>query len=432
MTGLEPDAAPSRPLPPRPKRPPPLPPRKSTAAPVTRDTTPAYHDQGMIARGGMGRIHAVIDGSLKRQVAMKQFDPLNKNDPTALERFVEEAQLTSRLDHPNIVPVHALSATGTGPAFFTMKLIRGQDLKQVLEQLGVDRLRGSNLEHLVGIIANCCHALSFAHAQGVLHRDLKPTNVMVGAHGQVYVMDWGLAYLNPEGEIPPQEFQNAIGTPAYMAPEQAWAQPDRLGAHTDVFGLGGLLYAILTGGPPYRGRTPIDTVLLAREGKVPHPQTLVPDRRLPPELCRITMRALSPEPEDRQASVGELRQELEQFQRGGGWLETRRFEAGAVIVEEGAPSHEAFIVVDGTCEVRKKIRGRDELLQTMGAGEVFGETAFLSGGTRQATVVARTEVLLKVVTRESLESELSGKGWLRLFITTLTQRFGELSRELSR
>ncbi len=386
----------------------------------------------MIARGGMGRIHAVIDGSLKRQVAMKQFDPLNKNDPTALERFVEEAQLTSRLDHPNIVPVHALSATAAGPAFFTMKLIRGQDLKQVLDQLGVDRLRGSNLEHLVGIIANCCHALSFAHAQGVLHRDLKPTNVMVGAHGQVYVMDWGLAFLNPEGEIPPEEFQNAIGTPAYMAPEQAWAQPDRLGPHTDVFGLGGLLYAILTGGPPYRGRTPIDTVLLAREGNVPHPQTLVPNRRLPPELCRITMRALSPAPEDRQANVGEVRQELEQFQRGGGWLETRRFDAGDVIVEEGAPSHEAFIVVDGTCEVRKRIRGRDELLQTMGAGEVFGETAFLSGGIRQATVVAKTEVLLKVVTRESLESELSGKGWLRLFITTLTQRFGELSRELSR
>lgn len=379
----------------------------------------------------MGRIHAVIDGSLKRQVAMKQFDPLNKNDPTALARFVEEAQLTSRLDHPNIVPVHALSATGDGPAFFTMKLIRGQDLKQVLQQLGPDRLRGNNLEDLVGIIANCCHALSFAHSHGVLHRDLKPTNVMVGAHGQVYVMDWGLAYLNPDGDIPPEEFQNAIGTPAFMAPEQAWAQPNRLGAHTDVFGLGGLLYAVLTGGPPYRGETPIDTVLLAREGRIPSPQSLVPHRRLPPELCRITMRALSSSPEERQANVDELRQELEQFRRGGGWLETRRYEAGATIVSEGEPSHEAFIVVDGACEVRKTMRGRDQLLQTLGPGEVFGETAFLSGGTRQATVTARTEVLLKVVTRESLKSELSGKGWLQLFITTLATRFGELSRELS-
>ncbi|MEM9694532.1 MAG: cyclic nucleotide-binding domain-containing protein, partial [Myxococcota bacterium] len=329
-----------------------------------------------------------------------------------------------------IVPVHALGLPrpGTTDSFFTMKLIRGRDLKEVLDQLGEERLDGPNLEQLVDIIIRCCNALSFAHDQGVIHRDLKPTNVMVGAHGQAYVMDWGLAFVEPasRAEIPQQEYNNAIGTPAFMAPEQAWPEPDKLGPATDVFGLGALLYAILTGGPVFRGKTPVETVLLARNGEVTPPQELVPQRRLPPELCRITMTALSRQVEERYATPAELRRDLEQFQRGGGWLETRAYDAGQAIVCEGEEAHEAYIVIDGRCDVVKGSRH----IKTLGPGEVFGETVFLNAGRRTATVVAQTDCLLKVVTRQSLESELMGKGWLRLFIATLTERFGELTRQL--
>ena len=430
-----------RQLPPR--RLPPRPRPKGDARPLREPSAPEpappaeakrlpYDDQGMVARGGMGRIHAVIDEALQRQVAMKLFDPLDRTDSTALDRFLEEAQLTSRLDHPNIVPVHALGVSRGGqpgdPSYFTMKLIRGPDLKQVLEQLGHDRLRGQNLENLVDVIIKCCNALSFAHSHGVIHRDIKPTNVMVGAHGQVYVMDWGLAYVRRDGPIPAQEYKNAIGTPAFMAPEQAWAQPDQLSERTDVFGLGGLLYSILTGGPPFPGTTPIETVLQARACAVADPRTVVGGAYLPPELCRIAMKALSADPGDRHETVDELRLDLEQFHRGGGWLETRNYAAGQVIVREGDEAHEAYIVVDGTCEVLKEIKRKQRSLRVMGPGEVFGESVFLSGGRRQASVIAKTDVLLKVVTRESLERELAGKGWLRLFMTSLTERFAELAR----
>ncbi|RLB49393.1 MAG: hypothetical protein DRI90_24585 [Deltaproteobacteria bacterium] len=143
------------------------------------------------------------------------------------------------------------------------------------------------------------------------------------------------------------------------------------------------------------------------------------------------MKALSARPKDRYAGVIELQTELEQFVRGGGWLETRTYRRGEQIISEGDEAHEAFIVVSGSCEAYTMVGKRKRSLKRMGPGEVFGETVFLTGQSRQASVVARDRVTLKVITRESLELELARNGWMKSFITVLAERFIEVSRQLS-
>ncbi len=413
------------------RKPPPPRPRSGPQSEAS-DPRGHYRDDGEIARGGMGAIHQVVDRRLIRRVAMKTFASKGATKKRAARRFVEEAQITGQLDHPNIVPVYELGFDRPGwPSFFTMKLVKGQDFWQLLYKLGDERLLSRNLERLVQIVLKACEAVSFAHSHGVIHRDLKPANLMVGSHGQVYVMDWGLALVRARDQVPDDERNHAIGTPAFMAPEQAWARVEEIDERTDVFGLGGILYAVLTGAPPYMADTPISTVLMARKGKVRDPHEVVTDLHLPPELCRITLKALSPRSKDRYQTVVDLQTELEQFVRGGGWLETRTYRRGEPIINEGDEAHEAFIVVAGTCEAYKMVGKRKRSLKRMGPGEVFGETVFLTGQRRQASVVARDKVTLKVITRESLELELDRNSWMKSFITVLAERFIEVSNQLT-
>ncbi|MBW2456949.1 MAG: protein kinase [Deltaproteobacteria bacterium] len=410
------------------------PPRSSRSQPaVVTDPRAPYRDDGEIARGGMGCIRRVVDRRLIRRVAMKTFECNEADTQRATRRFIEEAQITGQLDHPNIVPVYEMGFDGPGkPAFFTMKLVKGRDFGQLITELGAERLQSRNLERLVQIVVKACEAVSFAHSHGVIHRDLKPANLMVGSHGQVYVMDWGLALLRARKGVPEDEHQHAIGTPAYMAPEQAWPRLDEIDERTDVFGLGGILYAIMTGGPPYLADTPINTVKLARKGEIADPREMAADLPIPPELRRIAMKALAYRPKHRYRSVLELQTELEQFVRGGGWLETRVYRRGEQIIEEGDEAHEAFIVVSGHCEAYKMVGKRKRSLQKMGPGEVFGETVFLTGQRRQASVVAKDKVTLKVITRESLELELARNSWIKSFITVLAERFIDVSSQLTK
>jgi len=188
---------------------------------------------------------------------------------------------------------------------------------------------------------------------------------------------------------------------------------------------------VLTDLPPHVAETPIGAIEHARQGKIPHPTKLVTGRPLPPELCRIAMKALAALPIDRYATVAELQRDLEQFLRGGGWLETRTFKPGAEIIRQGDEAHEAFIIVSGTCEAFQTSGGKRIPLQRMGPGEVFGETVFLAGRRRMASVAAVDEVTVKVITRDALERELEGSAWVKSFVTVLAERFREASTKLT-
>ncbi|MBW2524783.1 MAG: protein kinase [Deltaproteobacteria bacterium] len=393
-----------------------------------------YFDDGEIGRGGMGAIRVAVDNRLHRRVAMKTFEGKAKADPNLVRRFVDEAQITGQLDHPNIAPIYELAfESGQMPAFFTMKLVQGKDLDDLLAELGDDRLTSANLERLVQILLKACEAVSFAHSHGVIHRDLKPANLMVGSHGQVYVMDWGLALVRTGKRAydPEAERQRAVGTPAYMAPEQASGRVEDIDERTDVYGLGGILYAMLTAKAPHAAGNAYAALEKARRGKVKPPAEVVKDKQLPPELRRIARKALAPRRIDRYGTVAELQQELQQFLRGGGWLETRTYKKGAEIIAEGDDADEAFIVVEGTCEAYKMVGKKRVSLRRMGPGEVFGETVFLTGKKRMASVRAVDQVTVKVLNRESLEQELAGNSWMKSFVTVLAERFREVATKLT-
>jgi hypothetical protein len=433
--------------------------RETDRPPSFTDVTPGRRFQRIrqVNRGGIGCINAARDPVLGRRVAIKVLRPELQGNEAAATKFAEEAQITGQLEHPNIVPIYDLGMDEQGP-FIVMKLIRGQSLGEMIAEARSGPERPEMLPRFVEITMKLCDALSFAHSRGVIHCDLKPENVMVGDFGQVYLMDWGVALLaSSRGVAPPSSTRprgrptelfdptddeslvrvasnegstsKVWGTPAYMAPEQVSARTEGIDERTDVFGLGGVLHEILTGRPPNDWQKLHGPGLNHALDPLPKASDLW--KQLPPELCRITLKALAPKSDDRYPTVAALRSDLEQFLRGGGWFETRAYKAGELIVEEGAPGDAAYIIESGRCEVFKTIRNERVLLRKLGPGEVFGETAVLTRGTRTASVVAVEDVTLKVITGESLNRELDQNPWLGAFMRSLAVMFRETDQRLS-
>lgn len=307
-----------------------------------------YVIQGEIARGGMGAILSAVDRDIRREVAMKIM--IGEFEEEDRARFVEEAQITGQLEHPNIVPVHELGIDREGRLFFTMKRVRGQSLEEILAALREREplaMRRFPLPVLLRAFIEVCHAIAFAHAKGVLHRDLKPANIMLGDFGEVLVMDWGLAKvmaaperprstLLGERETPPAEsapfFANVTtfrkrvgwktadgfvaGTPAYMSPEQA--RGEEIDPRSDVYALGAILYEILTLRPTVEGDSVEDIMQKVVNGTIPPPQPFHPDRPIPEELIAIALKALEYAPQNRYQSVHELRLDVERYLEEGG------------------------------------------------------------------------------------------------------------------
>ena len=234
------------------------------------------HLLGEIARGGMGVVLKGRDPDLGRDIAVKLLLESHKENADLVRRFVEEAQIAGQLQHPGIVPLYELGVFGDGRPYFTMKLVKGRTLAELLaERDGPD----DDLPRFLGIFEQICQTMAYAHARDVIHRDLKPSNVMVGSFGEVQVMDWGLAKVLPKGgvvddaaagKVPAHgtviatarvisdsdlsQAGSVMGTPAYMAPEQARGEGETVDRRADVFALGSILCEILTGEPAFVGR----------------------------------------------------------------------------------------------------------------------------------------------------------------------------------
>jgi eukaryotic-like serine/threonine-protein kinase len=406
-----------------------------------------YRDRGEIGRGGMGTVYRCHDEVLLRDVARKTLRP-GVGTTRAGMQFVEEAQITGQLDHPNIVPVYDLGIQADGQAYFTMKLVSGRTLSELIRELHRQSFAGDRLEELLRIVLKVCEAVSFAHSRGVVHRDLKPENVMVGTHGQVYVMDWGLGLLlagqRPSGTEGTAAAEASVttsspgrstglalaGTLAYMAPEQAAGRLDRIGPWTDVFALGAILYETLTGRGPYSDEDPQQALARAREARITPPEqaSAIP---LPPGLCEIAARAMRRAPEERYESVDALREALEGFLRGGGWFATRAYDDGAEILREGEPADAAYVLIEGQCAVELERGGQRVLRRLLSPGEVFGETALVSRRPRTATVRAVGRATVKVVTAEAFAKELERSELLGALVMQLTARCLDLERRIA-
>jgi tetratricopeptide (TPR) repeat protein len=290
-----------------------------------------YAVLGEIARGGMGIIVQILDNDIRRPVAMKVCPAEDRSERA--ERFIEEAQITGQLEHPNIVPVHELGVDPSGKVYFTMKLVRGESLEAILGAMAKGDREASekdSLSRLLQIFLKVCDAVAFAHSKGVIHRDLKPENIMVGKFGEVLVMDWGLSKARGRGgeerrrggvrtvrseEAEGQTLEGEVmGTPAYMPPEQADGRIDAIDERSDIFALGAVLYQMLTFDVPYTGQTLENVLLKAVEGRFVPPRKRAPSRRIPVELESICLKAMAPEKGDRYGSVEALIRDVRAYQ----------------------------------------------------------------------------------------------------------------------
>ena len=292
-----------------------------------REPIGRYDLREEIARGGMGEVYLAVDRTLGRPVAIKILQARYRSGSTTARRFVDEARISGQLQHPGIPPIHDLGTLPDGRPFLAMKLIKGRTLDDLLaERSGPDADRG----RFLAAFEQVCQAVAYAHARRVIHRDLKPQNIMVGAFGEVQVMDWGLAKVL--GETPERrrtsdsderlateilsarddsdgletQAGSVLGTPAYMAPEQATGAVDQVDERSDVFGLGGVLAVILTGEPPFVGETGESTRILAARGKVEDCFARLDASGAEPDLVALCKRCLSPGREDRPADAGAI------------------------------------------------------------------------------------------------------------------------------
>jgi len=402
---------------------------------------PRLCDEGEIAVGGMGAVRKVFDTILLRHVAMKVMASDLKNDFDARERFLQEAQITAQLEHPNIVPLYDAGQLESVGDYAILKLVRGRTLSEELAALQKSgRATEEDLLGLIQILLKVCDAIAFAHSRSVVHRDLKPSNVMIGEYGQVYVVDWGVAIMT---EAAPSDQPSSVrvsarlegstapvGTRGYMAPEQAQGHGGPADKRSDVYALGAILYEVLTGHAPPANDDPASRRHPARNQPLPFPSSSPIWPRLPPALGRIAMRALAPRPQDRYPNIEGFKRDLDEFVAAGDWFETRTFQKGQTIVAEGAPGDAAYIIISGACEVRKRVDGKEQLIRTLGPGDVFGETAIFFSQPRSASVVAGDEVVVKIVTKTALEFEMRKSPWFGAFVRALAARFAELDRRI--
>ncbi|MCB9894737.1 MAG: serine/threonine protein kinase [Planctomycetes bacterium] len=289
-----------------------------------------------IARGGMGKVLEVEDTELRRSVALKVLrkELLGRRD--VVERFLEEAQITGQLEHPNIVPVHEMGVDGAGNLYFTMKFVEGLSLAEVLLRLregNRDMRREFDLMRLLDTFIKICEGMSFAHNRGVIHRDLKPANIMVGRFGEVQVMDWGVAKVigrqfrsSSDSNIvltdrldmgASQTMMGAIiGTPSYMSPEQAKGDIDAINHHSDIFSMGVILYEMLCLRSPWTGKSSDEVLEQVREMTPVKPRERNPEIEVPAELERLALKCLEKEPEHRIDTVAELAENVRNFIEG--------------------------------------------------------------------------------------------------------------------
>lgn len=397
-----------------------------------------FHPVGELGRGGMAVVHDVQDLGLRRRTALKVISDAFASEPMAIGQFVREAQITGQLEHPNIIPFYEFGTDHEGSHYLNMRKIEGDLLSELLPADPAERMTSTHLGTLARVMIRVCDALSYAHSRGVIHRDIKPENIIVGDFGQVYLFDWGIALLRHDLTDAPVTVDDdvlekaaesgpvVLGTPAYMSPEMTYGEATMQDARTDVFLAGATMYKVITGRPPFVAKRAADVVALARTESAPDPQLYLGDVVLPEELKRIVMKALARDPDARYQTTADMKRDLQAFLSGASHLPTVMFSAGDTVISEGDEASTAYVIVSGRCEAYQMRDGTRVHLRELGAGDVFGEMAILTGGARTSSIEALTDLELREVSRQVLEEGLGLETAMGAFVKTLAERFAEL------
>lgn len=293
-----------------------------------------YKIIGEIGRGGIGAVVKAFDADLHRRIAMKILLSGRDATDTEVRRFLEEAQITAQLEHPNIVPIHNIAIDDEERIFFTMKFVEGLSLGRIIERLAADdseMIDDWPLHGLLQMFLKICDGAAFAHSRGVIHRDLKPENIMIGAHGEVMIMDWGLAKIlkssEPEADA---KFVSSIrqqlnvkqtvdgrfaGTPLYAAPEQVAGANSKIDERTDIYALGAMLFNIVALEPPIPGETVNEVIENVLHGRIKRMSKTAGGKRAPHQLEAICRKAMSFHRRDRYRSIRQLASDIQKYLR---------------------------------------------------------------------------------------------------------------------
>jgi serine/threonine-protein kinase len=306
-----------------------------SVVPFAAETHERYTLTRLHARGGIGQVWLARDSALGREVALKELRPERANNPDLWARFLEEARITGQLEHPSIVPVYELARRADDQyPFYTMRFVRGRSLTEAAHDYHNRRREGRaealELPTLLTSFVGICQAVAFAHSRGVIHRDLKGQNVVLGDYGEVILLDWGLAkvvnssdpasatVVQPVAPVPQgadsrdaTQPGQVLGTPAYMSPEQAAGRFDQVDRRSDVYGLGAILYEILTGQPPFSGSGTDELLRRVREEEPTAPRRVNPEA--PAALAAVCKKAIAKVPAARYGSAAELAHEVQRF-----------------------------------------------------------------------------------------------------------------------
>jgi WD40 repeat protein/tRNA A-37 threonylcarbamoyl transferase component Bud32 len=287
------------------------------------------------ARGGLGEVFVAEDTELHREVALKEIQGRHADNPSSRARFLLEAEITGGLEHPGIVPVYGLGQYADGRPYYAMRFIKGESLRKAIERFHDAKTasrdaseRSVEFRKLLSRFVEVCNAVAYAHSRGVLHRDLKPDNIMLGKFGETLVVDWGLAKAQGRQDsnvgaeslplVPPSASGSAetvagsaIGTPQYMSPEQAAGRLDQLGPTSDVYSLGATLYTLLTGRPAVVDSDLRRLLKKVQEGDIPPPRQI--QRQIPRALEAVCLKAMALKPEDRYPTARALADDVEHW-----------------------------------------------------------------------------------------------------------------------
>jgi eukaryotic-like serine/threonine-protein kinase len=301
----------------------------ATNVPSSRRAGARFRVLSLYREGGLGRVYLARDEELGRAVALKEMRPDKVTAADLRTRFMMEAEITGGLEHPGIVPVYSLGSYDDGRPFYAMRFVEGDSLKEAIESYHREHSPSNpsavEFRKLLGRFVDVCEAIEFAHSKGVLHRDIKPGNIIVGRHGETLVIDWGLA--KATGQSDPRSGEpglmpssasgsaetlpgSALGTPSYMSPEQAKGDLENLGPRSDVYSLGATLYCLLTGQPPLTGEAG-EIVRSAQKGDFRAPRVI--DPALDPALEAVCLKAMALRAEDRYNSCEALAADIERW-----------------------------------------------------------------------------------------------------------------------
>jgi serine/threonine protein kinase/tetratricopeptide (TPR) repeat protein len=421
------------------------------------------------ARGGLGAVFVALDTELHREVALKQILDEHADEPASRARFLLEAQVTGGLEHPGIVPVYGLGTDARGRPYYAMRLIRGESLKEAIDLFHADGTpeaepgrRSLELRKLLRRFVDVCNAIEYSHGRGVIHRDIKPRNIIVGKHGETLVVDWGLAKVTGRSDPGAGELTlrpsssgssetlpgSALGTPAYMSPEQAAGEIERLGPRSDVYSLGATLYFLLCGRPSQLGDDVGELLQRVQRAEFPRPRQLEPS--IDPALEAVCVKAMALRPEDRYASPRLMAEDLERWMADesvSAWKEPRMrklsrwlgrhrtiFAGSAAAILAGVVGLCAVLTVQSAANTRlsQSLRRERDAKNALTAAYADLETSKSAVQARYDLAAEAIQALHTVVTEDFLLREDRFKRLRDRLLSSASDFYGKLAALLGR